>query len=199
MTSAVKNIELIFFMIAFLFVPGPNVPKPNYDRLFCRLGCDEIAHACRESGLNDTPAAQNVGAGLCLAAEMVLASCVLNIQRQLAGGNRSRAKYCGDHSRKQCGFDCFCIHDQSFQIKLKGRVLALSVYGSLSAHMLFQVGNGGVSHHPRPDLLHFSVRIHQDCLRRELHVVVHCGPGIRLQDDRQTGKLVLRNKARGCG
>jgi hypothetical protein len=97
MTSAVKNIELIFFMIAFLFVPGPNVPKPNYDRLFCRLGCDEIAHACRESGLNDTPAAQNVGAGLCLAAEMVLASCVLNIQRQLAGGNRSRAENSHNH------------------------------------------------------------------------------------------------------
>jgi len=84
MTNAEKNVDLIFFMIAFFPCSRTNVPGPNDRRLFCRLGCDEIAHACRESGLNDTPAAQNVGAGLCLAAEMVLASCVLNIQRQLA-------------------------------------------------------------------------------------------------------------------
>jgi hypothetical protein len=31
---------------------------------------------------------------------MVLASCVLNIQRQLPSGNRSRAENSGGHSRK---------------------------------------------------------------------------------------------------
>jgi hypothetical protein len=31
---------------------------------------------------------------------MVLASCVLNIQRQLPSGNRSRAENGGGHSRK---------------------------------------------------------------------------------------------------
>ena len=62
MTSAVKNIDLIFFMIALLLVARPNVPEPNDDRLFCRLGCDEIARPAGESGLNDASAAQNVGA-----------------------------------------------------------------------------------------------------------------------------------------
>jgi hypothetical protein len=125
MTSAVKNIELIFFMIAFLFVPGLNVPKPNYDRLFCRLGCDEIAHACRESGLNDTPAAQNVGAGLCLAAEMVLASCVLNIQRQLPSGNSSRAENSGGNSCQKDVLDGLVRHKFALLRRvLKCRALA---------------------------------------------------------------------------
>jgi hypothetical protein len=52
MTRAAKNIDLIFFMMAFL-----RLSVVNDERLFCRLGCDEIAHACRESRLNDTPAA----------------------------------------------------------------------------------------------------------------------------------------------
>jgi hypothetical protein len=42
---------------------------------------------------------------------MVLASCVLNIQRQLAGGNRSRAENSGGHRRKNCVFDCLIAHD----------------------------------------------------------------------------------------
>jgi hypothetical protein len=45
MTSAVKNIELIFFMIDFLLVPAPNVLTSDEERLFSRLGCDETAHA----------------------------------------------------------------------------------------------------------------------------------------------------------
>src|SRR6478609_11700966 len=53
MTNAEKNVDLIFFMIAFFPCSRTNVPGPNDRRLFCRLGCDEIAHACRESGLND--------------------------------------------------------------------------------------------------------------------------------------------------
>jgi len=64
----------------------------------CRSGCNESAYACGGAGvIEDASASQNVGAGLCLAAEMVLASCVLNIQRQLAGGNRSRAENSGSH------------------------------------------------------------------------------------------------------
>lgn len=62
MISAVKNIDLIFFMIAFLPVPGPNVPGPTRRPLFCRLGGDEIARACREAGLHDARAAEHVGA-----------------------------------------------------------------------------------------------------------------------------------------
>jgi hypothetical protein len=111
MTNAEKNVDLIFFMIAFLLVPGPNVPRSGDGRLFSRFGCDEIAHPCRESGLNDTPAAQNVGAGLCLAAEMVLASCVLNIQRQLACGNRSRTESSSGHRRKDYVFDFLITHE----------------------------------------------------------------------------------------
>ena len=78
--------------------------------------------------------------------------------------------------------------------------MALSIHSSLAiGKVLFQVSHGRVIHHSRPDLLHFSIGIHQDCLRREMKAVVQRGPWIRLQDDRQTGKLVLRNKARGCG
>jgi hypothetical protein len=77
----------------------------------CWLGCDEIANAARKSGLNDASAAQNIGAGLCPAAEMVLASCVLNSQRQLAGGNSSGAENSDGHRRKNCVFDCLIAHD----------------------------------------------------------------------------------------
>lgn|SRR5579864_1392756 len=91
-TSAVKNIELIFFMIAFLPVPGPNE-----QRLFCRLGCDEIAHARRKSGLNDASAAQNVGAMVFLAVAETAAGGGLNIQGQLPGGNCSCKENGGDH------------------------------------------------------------------------------------------------------
>ena len=60
MTSAAKNIDLIFF-IAFLLV---LIPGPNNDRLFCRLGCNEPAYACGGAGVvEDASAAQNVGAG----------------------------------------------------------------------------------------------------------------------------------------
>jgi hypothetical protein len=80
-------------------------------RRACRFGGDEIARAARESGLNDASAAQNVGAGLCLAAEMVLASCVLNIQRQLASGKRSRAESSSCHQCKDYVLDCFITHE----------------------------------------------------------------------------------------
>jgi hypothetical protein len=43
---------------------------------------------------------------------MVLASCVLNIQGQLAGGKRSRAKNGGSHRRKNDVLD-FLTHGSS--------------------------------------------------------------------------------------
>lgn len=64
MTSAAKNIDLIFLpKIAFLLVRPNLFLKTSEGRLFCwavRLGRDEIAHACRKSRLNNTPAAQNI-------------------------------------------------------------------------------------------------------------------------------------------
>src|SRR5438445_12875696 len=53
MTSAVKNIELIFFMIALLLVARSNVPQPNDDRLFCSLRCGQLARPAGQSGLSD--------------------------------------------------------------------------------------------------------------------------------------------------
>jgi hypothetical protein len=44
---------------------------------------------------------------------MVLASCVLNNQRQLASGKRSRAENGGGHRRKNDVLD-FPIHGHSF-------------------------------------------------------------------------------------
>ena len=65
------------------------------------LGCNEPAYAGGGTGVvEDASAAQNVGAGICPGAEMVLASCVLNSQRQLASGKRSRAENGGGHRRK---------------------------------------------------------------------------------------------------
>jgi hypothetical protein len=96
MTSAVKNIDL--FTIASSLFQDRKVPGPNADRLFCRFGCNEPAYACGGVGVvEDASTAQNVRAGLCPGAEMVLASCILNIQRQLVGGNRSRAENSGGH------------------------------------------------------------------------------------------------------
>jgi hypothetical protein len=44
MTSAVKNIDLIFFMISCLLLRTEH-SRMNNDQLFPRLGCDEIACA----------------------------------------------------------------------------------------------------------------------------------------------------------
>jgi len=44
---------------------------------------------------------------------MVQASCVLNNQRQLAGGNRSRAENSGRHRGKNDVLDC-ASHGRSF-------------------------------------------------------------------------------------
>jgi hypothetical protein len=52
---------------------------------------------------------------------MVLASCILNIQGQLAGGKRSRAENGGGHRCKNDVFD-FPIHGHSFFFKLKKTV-----------------------------------------------------------------------------
>jgi hypothetical protein len=83
------------------------------------LGCNEPAYACGGSGaVEDASAAQNVGAGLCPAAEMVLASCVLNNQRQLASRKRSRAENSGGQRGKNDVLD-FPIHGHSFVDKLK--------------------------------------------------------------------------------
>jgi hypothetical protein len=83
-------------------------------QLMSPLGCNKPAYACGGIGVvEDASAAQNVGAGLCLAAEMVLASCVLNNQRQLASGKRSRAENSGGHRRKNDVLD-FPTHGHSF-------------------------------------------------------------------------------------
>jgi hypothetical protein len=50
MTSAVKNIDLIFFMIFLLF------SGPNDDRLFCRLGCHQHARTDPFPGSNEARA-----------------------------------------------------------------------------------------------------------------------------------------------
>jgi hypothetical protein len=85
------------------------------------LGCNEPAYACGGTGIvEDTSAAQNVGAGCCPGAEMVLASCVLNSQRQLASGKRSRAENSGGQRCKNDVLD-FPIHGHSFFDKLKKR------------------------------------------------------------------------------
>lgn len=100
--------------------------------LLCRLGCNEPAYTCGGGGaVEDASAAQNVRAGLCPAAEMVLASCVLNIQRQLACGNRSRAENGCHHRRKQCvlgyipGHDSFSFSVISFMWDLHGCLFPL--------------------------------------------------------------------------
>jgi hypothetical protein len=88
--------------------------KKVLPRLLSLLGCNESAYACGGAGVvEDASAAQNIGAGLFPAAEMVLASCVLNNQGQLAGGNRSRAESSGGHRRKNDVLDC-PTHGHSF-------------------------------------------------------------------------------------
>src|SRR5205823_14166974 len=78
--------------------------------LLCRLGCDEIAHAGRESGLNDTPAAQNVGARVFFLVTEAAAGSALSSQRQLAGGKSSRTKSGCNHGYEQRGFESFhCV------------------------------------------------------------------------------------------
>jgi hypothetical protein len=78
------------------------------------LGCNESAYACGGTGVvEDASAAQNVGAGCCPGAEMVLASCVLNSQRQLASGKCSRVENSGGHRRKNDILD-FPTHGHSF-------------------------------------------------------------------------------------
>jgi hypothetical protein len=84
------------------------------------LGCNKPAYARVEAGLQDASAAQNIGAGCCPGAEMVLASCVLNNQRQLAGGKRSRAENSGGQRCKNDVLD-FPAHGHSFFNKLKKR------------------------------------------------------------------------------
>ena len=75
----------------------------------------------------------------------------------------------------------FIFMSRSFQIKLKGRMLALSVHGSLVAgKAVFQIGNSGIIQNSRPDLLHFSSAIHQDCLRGQLKTVIQHHPRIDL-------------------
>jgi hypothetical protein len=68
MTSAVKNMDLIFFMIAFLLFSGPND-----DRLFCRLGCHQHARTNSFSGSNEARAG-NVAARYFLGAGAVAGS-----------------------------------------------------------------------------------------------------------------------------
>jgi hypothetical protein len=69
--------------------------------LLSPLGCNEPAYARGGARVvEDASAAQNVGAGCRPGTEMVLAGCVLNNQRQLAGRNRSRTKHGGGHRRK---------------------------------------------------------------------------------------------------
>ena len=78
---AAKSVALIFLpMIALLSSKRAADAMGIRFSLICRLGCNEPAYARVEAGLEDASAAQNVGAGLCLAAEMVLASCVLSMQ-----------------------------------------------------------------------------------------------------------------------
>ena len=88
------------------------VPAPLVMALLCRLDCDEIAHACRESGLNDTPAAQDVGARPYFLVAEAAAGSVLSCQRQLAGGKSSRTKSGCNHGYEQRGFESFS-HDSS--------------------------------------------------------------------------------------
>jgi hypothetical protein len=77
------------------------------------LGCNEPAYACGGTRVvEDASAAQNIGAGVCPGAEMVLASCVLNNQRQLASGNCSCTKNSGGDCRKNDVLD-FLTHGSS--------------------------------------------------------------------------------------
>jgi len=86
----------------------------NTVALLSLLGCNEPAYACGGTGVVEyASAAQNVRARVCPGAEMVLASSVLNIQRQLASGKRSCAENRGGHRRKEDVFD-FPIHGHSF-------------------------------------------------------------------------------------
>src|SRR5947207_13369275 len=98
------------------FTAKPLISKlaaaPLGNGLLCRLGCDEIAHAGRESGLNDTPAAQNVGARVFFLVTEAAAGSALSSQRQLAGGKSSRTKSGCNHSYEQRGFESFS-HDSS--------------------------------------------------------------------------------------
>jgi hypothetical protein len=82
--------------------------NPGY-QLFSRLGCNQLARACRESGLFDARAAQNVGTRYFLATEAA-AGCGLSIQGQLPSGNRSRAKDGGNDCGKQRVLDGFFRH-----------------------------------------------------------------------------------------
>lgn len=106
--------ECIFNCFAHdsLFLSVLRVRRRIEIRLFCWLGCNEPAYACGGIGVvEDASAAQNVGAGLCLAAEMVLASCVLHTQRQLASGNRSRTENSAGHRRKDYVCDFLITHE----------------------------------------------------------------------------------------
>ena len=99
MTNALKSVILVFLfmVVSFCSISGRGA---------CWFGCDEPAYACGGVGVvKDASAAQNAGARLCLAAEMVLASCVLNTQGQLPGRNAPRAENDADHRCKKCAFD----------------------------------------------------------------------------------------------
>jgi hypothetical protein len=114
MTSAVKNIDLIVFMIAFLLAPGSK----EIVGLLCRFGGNEIARAACESGLNDASAAQNVGTRVFLFVAEALAGGGLHIQGQLAGGNAPRTENAHDQSAEE-----YCL-----DLLVHGRFLSLFNY-----------------------------------------------------------------------
>jgi hypothetical protein len=104
---AAKPLISLLFLLIFL-IRGSAACNGS----LCRLGCDEIAHACRESGLNDTPAAQNVRARSHVLLAEAAAGIGLSSQRQLAGGKSSRTKSGCNHGYEQRGFGSFS-HDSS--------------------------------------------------------------------------------------
>jgi hypothetical protein len=95
MTSVVKSVALSFLFMIVSF--RAQLPDERGARAF-RFGCYEIAHAYSGSGVvEDAGATQNVGAPCFLGAEAT-AGGGLDIQRQLAGGNRAHAQN-GRHHR----------------------------------------------------------------------------------------------------
>jgi hypothetical protein len=66
--------------------------------------------------------------------------------------------------------------------------------GFAASHPLFQVNHGGVSHHPCPDFFHFSSRIKENGLRRELKAVIQHHTRLDSLKYWQARELVLRKK-----
>jgi hypothetical protein len=143
MNSAVKNIDLISFMIAFLLVPGPNG-----DRLFCRFGCNEAALAYGGSRVvEDAGAAQNVRATCFLGAEALAGG--LERPEQLVSGNRSRAENAHDQCAEEHWFDLL-VHGCSFLVQLPDRGLA--GLAAMNPHTPV-VALGLLKTHPQPRTL----------------------------------------------